>query len=349
MVRFADIVQSKYRTEKSDRPAPVRAEADGFRLGDLPLFEEREKKIPASLCAEESRMSEAATYYKKLLEDARDVRDRVKRNQKIDPFPIHTKIHSIVNSHLVDEMYVYAMSQPASGEMLMDVMEITFASMKVGKGMGYGTQKLIKVGLTAFLGNVGIHKVPSSILRKRERLTKEELKAIRAHPFISYRILDRTGERYRWLAKLALQTHERSDGSGYPRGLKDKQISETASIIGLTETYIAMVNRRPYRDGYRQTDAVRFVIREAKKQFPGKVLKAFINEISLYPLNTLVRLNSKAIGRVQATHRDRPQRPAIALLYDSEGKRIKIPRTVDLSEDPLLYIVEIIDKKDLPQ
>ena len=155
------------------------------------------------------------------------------------------------------------------------------------------------------------------------------------------------GEKYRWLAKLAMQTHERSDGSGYPKGLKGEEISEVASIIGLTETYIAMIKQTPYRDPYSRTDAVKFVIEDAKKQFPIKVLKAFFNEISLYPVNTYVRLNSQAIGRVQSTNKSRPLRPRIALLYDSEGKKLQSPRIIDLSEDALFYIVENIDEKNL--
>jgi len=349
MVRFADIVQSKYRPEKPSKVTPLRTEEEDLRFRELHLLEETDERMSAHPFPEGGETSEVAIYYRKLLEHAGDVRARVKGGQRINPFPILAKIHAIANSHLVEPMYAYAMTCPKGDKDLpMHLIEVTFASMKVGKGMGYDTQQLVRLGLTAFLENVGIYRVPERILRKRERLNEEERKIIRAHPLLSARILARTGDRYQWLARLALQTHERSDGSGYPRGLEGEQISETASIIGLTETYIAMIKHRPYRDRVRQTDAVRFVIEEAKRQFPGKVLKAFINEVSLYPIHTHVRLNNKAIGRVEATHRYRPQRPTVALLYDSEGKRMKTPRTIDLSEDPLFYITEIIDAKDLP-
>jgi HD-GYP domain-containing protein (c-di-GMP phosphodiesterase class II) len=214
--------------------------------------------------------------------------------------------------------------------------------------VGYDGKRLIKLGLTAFLENVGMYKIPESVLTKKGKLEEKEISVIKSHPIISYRILAGAGEKYQWLAKLALQTHERSDGSGYPKGLKGEEISEVASIIGLTETYIAMIKRTPYRDPYSKTDAVKFVIEDAKRQFPIKVLKAFFNEISLYPVNTYVRLNSGAIGRVRATNKRRPLRPRITLLYDSEEKKLPSPRIIDLSEDPLFYIVENIDEKDLP-
>ncbi len=349
MVRFADIVTSKVKPGIPNKIPPPKVEGHGYRFADLQVLEQLQDTTSAPKYTEKTPTFEVATYYAELLERAQDIRDRVKRKRGIDPLPILSIIHSITAANLTDELYEYAMSSTADyDELPGPTMEITFASMKVGEGMGYDGKMLIKLGLTAFLENVGIYKVPDSVLNKKGKLEEKEIKVIKSHPIISYKILDGMGEKYHWLAKLALQTHERSDGSGYPKGLKGEEISEVASIIGLTETYIAMIKRTPYRDPYIQTDAVKFVIEDARRQFPIKVLKAFFNEISLYPVNTYVRLNSQAIGRVQSTNKHRPLRPRVALLYDSEGKRIRSPRVIDLSEDPLFYIVESIDKKDLP-
>jgi len=156
------------------------------------------------------------------------------------------------------------------------------------------------------------------------------------------------GKRYRWLADVVLQVHERSDGSGYPRGLKGGEISELASIIGLLDTYVAMIKQRPYRDKFLQSYAVKFLINEAKGLFPGKVLKVFLDQISLFPVHTHVRLNNKSIGLVLSTNKSQPMRPVIQLLYDSQGHKIEKKEIIRLSDNPLLYIVEGIDEKDLP-
>ncbi|MBW1771631.1 MAG: hypothetical protein JRJ82_01910 [Deltaproteobacteria bacterium] len=349
MVRFADIVTSKIKLGVPNKITPVRVGENAYRFADLQVLEQLAESTSVPKYEEEGPTFEVIGYYDELLELAQDIGDRVKRNKKIDPFPILSIIHSITAANLTDELYEYAMSSTVDYEELPGpTMEATFASMKVGEGMGYDEKMLIKLGLTAFLENVGIYKVPEGVLTKKGKLDEKEIKTIKSHPIISYKILSGMGEKFRWLALLALQTHERSDGSGYPKGLKEDEISEMASIIGLTETYIAMIKRTPYRDPYSRPDAVKFIIEDAKLQFPIKVLKAFFNEISLYPVNTYVRLNSQAIGRVQSTNKRRPLRPRIALLYDSEGKRITSQKVIDLSEDPLFYIVESIDKKDLP-
>jgi hypothetical protein len=350
MVRFADIVTSKIKSGVVEKIGPVEVDEKPYRIADLRVLEQLADGPPASKSDDTGPALEAAGHYEELLHCALDIRDRVMDNRKINPLPVLSIIQSITAADLIDELYEYAMSSNCDSQGLPGpTMEVTFASMKVGRGMGYGGNELIRLGLTAFLENAGMYKIPGRVLNKEVRLGGEDLSVIRSHTLISYKILAGMGEKYRWVAKLALQTHERSDGSGYPKGLKGEEIAEVASIIGLTETYIAMIKRTPYRDPYSQTDAVKFVIEDARRQFPVKVLKAFFNEISLYPVHTYVKLNSEAIGRVQTTNKRRPLRPRISLLYDSEGKKLRTPRMIDLSDDPLFYIVKSIDEKDLPQ
>ncbi len=207
---------------------------------------------------------------------------------------------------------------------------------------------LLKLGLAAFLENVGMYKIPDSIIKKRGKLEEGEIKIIKAHPRRSTEILGRMGERYKWLAQIALQVHERADGSGYPNGLKGKEIHELASIIGLMDIYMAMIQNRAYRDKFIPSDAMKFIIKDAKKLFPPKILKVFLTLISLFPVNTYVRLNNKSVGRVISTDKDQPFRPTIELLYDGLGNKLEERKVIRLSENPLLNLIESIDEKKLP-
>ena len=74
----------------------------------------------------------------------------------------------------------------------------------------------------------------------------------------------------------------------------------------------------------------------------------FLNQISLFPINTHVTLNNKSIGRVVSTDRKQPLRPTIEVLYDSQGKKLSTRKVIHLAENPLLYIVNSINEKDLP-
>jgi len=154
-------------------------------------------------------------------------------------------------------------------------------------------------------------------------------------------------DQYRGLAKLAPQVHKRADGSGYPRGLKGEEIHDYASIIGLVDIYSAMIKDRPYRDRIEQNRAVRDIIASAKEAFPARVVKAFLNQISFFPLGSYVKLNDRSVGRVTDTDPGFPLRPTVEIIYDSLGGKLQKPRIVDLSQQILLYITGSIDENDI--
>ena len=359
MVRFSDIIKKKDKKEPPRKLPENDAKEDGLRLSDSPistiLSDSQLPKasgysISAGPPSTDNRSLEGITYYEKFLEKAMDIRERVKNDQGISPSPILSDLHYIINNNLVENLYEYTACAPDDyDEVLVHTVEITFACLKVGKGMGYDTKMLLKLGLAAFLENVGMYKIPDSIIKKKGKLGEREIRIIREHPRRSSEILGRMGERYKWLAEVVLQVHERADGSGYPNGLKGKEIHELASIIGLMDTYTAMIKNRAYRDKFVPSDAMKFIIKDSKNLFQPKILKVFLNLISLFPVNTYVRLNDKSIGRVISTDKNQPLRPTIELLYNGLGNKLEEWKVIRLPEHPLLYITESIDEKELPQ
>jgi HD-GYP domain-containing protein (c-di-GMP phosphodiesterase class II) len=192
-----------------------------------------------------------------------------------------------------------------------------------------------------------MYAMPQDILNKRATLSNQEFKEIQRHPEISAEILSRSEGDYAWLADVALQVHERADGSGYPFGLKQEEIHEYASIIGLADMYSAMISDRPYRERIEQNRAVRDIIDSAQGAFPATVVKAFLNQISFFPLGSYVKLNDRSVGRITDTDPDFPLKPTVEILYDSLGSRLQKPRIVDLSQQILLYVTGTIDEKDI--
>jgi HD-GYP domain-containing protein (c-di-GMP phosphodiesterase class II) len=208
--------------------------------------------------------------------------------------------------------------------------------------MGYDPNRLMNLGLAAFMENVGMYQIPDNIVNKKGSLDQSEMRVIRQHPEKSYHMLSQMGKKYLWLAELSLQTHERANGSGYPKGLKGEQISELASIVGLADTYVALASDRPYRKRCLQSDAVKWIVTEGKALFPTNILKALLNEISFFPVGTHVRLNNRCIGQVLSTEKNQPLRPHIRILYDGRGNEVENGLAIRLVEEPLLYIKEAL-------
>lgn len=349
MVRFSDIKEIRDKTIPKDTAPPRDGEGGPLRVnhGTFSQLSRKEDHLPEETSAERDS-SDVAARYEKLTHLAKDIREKVTDDQEITPSTILAELHAVIDRDIIQPLFEHAMCESAGWrEVPIHTVGVTLAALMVGKGMGYDTKKLLELGLAAFLENVGMYRIPEGTLQKPTKLEGEEVDRIREHPEASAQILSRLGERYEWLAEVALQVHERADGSGYPKGLKAPEISEIASIIGLVDTYVAMIRKRAYRERILQPDAIRFILKEAKVQFPTRILKAFLNSISLFPFNTYVKLNNKSVGRVISTDKNYPLRPTVEVLYDGLGNKPERREITRLSDNPLLYIVETVDEREL--
>jgi HD-GYP domain-containing protein (c-di-GMP phosphodiesterase class II) len=349
MVRFTDIIKDK--DDKAPKPPKnkQKEKEGGFRVSDSGIFKSPDKKdAPEMATKKKTANIEVVTYYERFIERAQDIQQRVKNDQGISPSPILADLHAVIDKNLIDQLYEYAMSARGDyDEMLIHTVDVTFTALKIGKGINYDIKTLLRLGLATFLENVGMYKIPERILKSTRKLSEEEIRLIKKHPEISYEILSQLGERYKWLADVVLKTHERYDGSGYPSGLKGDEIPELASIIGLVDTYIAMIKNRPYREKFIQTDAIKSIVEASKGRFSPRILKIFLDQISFFPVGSYIKLNNGSIGRVISTEKNQPLRPTIELLYDGSGKKLANPQTIQLSDNPLLFIDSSVNADSL--
>lgn len=336
MIRFFDIVDDiDLDVEERDKPG------EGLVLGKTGFW---------NMGRVEGRntMQEARAYHKKLLALANQVQSSVQNNETIDISSVIKYLRHIIDNDLIELLY-YALVFEGDKESTMaeHSIEVTIFSLLVGVGMGYDKKKLLPLAMVAFLHDVGMYKITPAILSKKGTLSEREFEEIKRHPEISAGILSKFGDKLAWLANLSLQIHERVDGTGYPRGLKEDKIHEFAFIVGLVDMYSAMIKDRPYRDRIEKARAMKGIISSSKGKFPAKVLKVFLNQISFFPVGSHVKLNDRSAGRVITTNPEFPLKPIVEVLYDHVGNKLKTPRIVDLSQQPLLYITESIDEREL--
>jgi HD-GYP domain-containing protein (c-di-GMP phosphodiesterase class II) len=349
MVRFSDIKEIRDKVTLKEAVPPREAREGQLWLSDAQISQFNRNRDLAEETNTKKDPSDAAVLYEKLRRSAKDIQQKVKAGLDITIDPILADLHAVIDRNLIQPLFEYAMGQVGDWkDISIHSVDVTLATLMVGQGMGYDNKKLLEGGVAAFLENVGMYRIPEGILQKSTKLEAEEIDRIREHPEIGARILSQLGEPYPWLAEVALQVHERADGSGYPNRLQGSEICETASLIGLVDMYVAMIRTRAYREKIPPPDAVRFILKETKAQFTAKILKAFVNSISLFPLNTYVKLNNKSVGRVISTDRNQPLRPTVEVLYDRLGNKPEQREIVRLSDHPLLYIVETLEERVKP-
>ena len=306
MVRFSDFITLK---DKNKFGIMSRETTSGAKMG-LQSYSQFSETSPDNHLAnatgrkpppEPSATEDSTLRYEKFVERAVYICKRVKNNQEIHPSPILSDLRYIIDKHLEEEMYKHAKIAASYDEpLIFHCVQVTLLSLMVARVMNYNLRSLLMVGLAAFLENVGMYKIEEGILLKKGELDEEERAIIREHPKTSYEILSQIGKGYHWVAEIAFQVHERSDGSGYPQGLRGNEISELSSIIGMIDAYVAMTSDRLYRGRFQDTDAVKFLIGKGENLFPAKIRKAFVGKISPFPMDTNGRQKNQTMLHTNA-------------------------------------------------
>ena len=234
-----------------------------------------------------------------------------------------------------------------SAALVIHSVNVGVYALRIGEGMNFEDHRLVDLGLAALLHDIGMTRLPESILTKG-KWTNEEKAEMQRHPQYGHEILSKLGKDYQWLADVAYQEQEREDGSGYPRSLKGDQIDEYARIIAVADCFAGLTRSRPDRRGMLPFDAVRFMLQNQRGTFSQSVLKVLLQKLSAFPLKSFVKLNSGAVGRVVETYESHPLRPSVEILYDSQEKKVKNIQTINLRETRILHITDVISEDDLP-
>lgn len=182
----------------------------------------------------------------------------------------------------------------------------------------------------ALLHDVGKIMVPEKILNKPANLNSVEIAEIQRHPFHSYNILLHDNDMGGIIRTIAYEHHERCDGSGYPRKLPEKDIHPFVHIVSIADVYDALTTDRPYRKSLLPHDALRIIISQSTTGFPMETLRVFLRYLSIYPLGSLVQLNTGEVGLVVKVNKESIVRPTIRLLINSKGKMLSPNETEDI-------------------
>jgi len=152
---------------------------------------------------------------------------------------------------------------------------ISDLSARLGLSMGLSQhviEDLKKIGNFHDIGKIAID---DRVLRKIDQLTFEERQEIKRHPVIGYHVLNSIKDMAD-IAQIVLAHHERWDGNGYPKGLREEEIPIQARIASLVTVYDYIISEHPYRKALSQTEALEEIKKNAGTQFDPKVEKFFI-------------------------------------------------------------------------
>jgi len=128
--------------------------------------------------------------------------------------------------------------------------------------------------------DIGKNRIPAEILLKPSKLTKEEFDLIKTHTLLGYEMLNRGDEILQMAAIVALNHHEKFNGEGYPRNLKENDIPLCARIVAIADVFDALVTKKVYKDSISFNEAVEIIVKEKGKSFDPTLVDVFYNNIN---------------------------------------------------------------------
>lgn len=155
---------------------------------------------------------------------------------------------------------------------------VTEMTLRLASFMSVPAERLVHIYRGALLHDIGKMAVPDSILRKPGALTREELKTMRQHPKYAYDLLQPISY-LEPAIEIPYCHHERWDGSGYPRGLKEKEIPISARIFAIVDVWDALRSDRPYRKAWSDAQVVKYLRAHSNEYFDPQVVNAFLEII----------------------------------------------------------------------
>ena len=184
---------------------------------------------------------------------------------------------------------------------------------------------LREFGFAALMHDIGKVHTPLEILNKPDKLTDEEFKIMTQHVVDGAHVLRKTPETPALAPVVAFEHHLKQDLSGYPENIGARKLNLCTMVVSVVDVFDALRSNRAYRAGLA-TDRIKHIMgQQMSTAFHPALLRRFVNLMGLFPIGTLVRLNTEELAVVTQTHPDDPFRPQVKLITDERGEKLELP------------------------
>ncbi len=201
------------------------------------------------------------------------------------------------------------------------------------KYLGIDSGIIREIGTGAMLHDIGITKISPKILQKKTVLTDKEYEIVKKHVGYSSGILEVTPGITDVSLITVQQHHERMDGSGYPNGLEGEEIGELGQAMAIVDVYDALTTKRCYKKKIPPTEALKIIYERSGTQFGREMVEKFIRCIGVFPVGSLVRLESGLLGIIVKHNAESLLKPVIRVVYNTRTESVvAIPYDIDFSK-----------------
>lgn len=351
MVRMSDIIKRRGQEKAQQKWEPLVKEKR------KPLIKEEVKKkerikppeFPKKVRAVAQDIEEVKGFYIEAVYFMRSLWDDLEKKQPLNARAIKNMANRLLDAFLKNSEIVISLATSYfidNSYLPVHSVNVCLYAISIGSGLGYDRERLTNLAIAALLHDVGMSRVPKEIFLKPGSPSGEEWAEIKKHPIYGYRILKAIKNFHEDIALSAHQQHERELGQGYPKGIKGEKIHEFAKIIGMVDAYEAMTHPRLYQEFRSPHEAIKELL-AMNGGFTNRILKILLTQFTVYPIGTMIQLNSGEVGEVKMVNKDFSTRPIVEIILDSEGQLSKESKRIDLSKQQVVFIQKVLSKQEV--
>ena len=263
-----------------------------------------------------------------------DFMNHAKVGGAIDVAPIHELADELQHSVLrnANALSCLGRIREKDNYLLEHSVNLSVLMSLFGNFRGLSSDVLHQTIVGALLHDLGKILTPDEILHKPGRLTPEEFEVMKLHARHSRDILATTEGIGELTVITAAQHHERLDGTGYPEGLKGDEISEYGRMVAISDVYDAITADRVYHKGMTPTQGLKKLLEWSGSHLDPVLVKQFIRCLGLYPVGSLVLLESGRLGVVVEANESDQRLPTVRVMYHTKFRMPITVDTIDLSK-----------------
>lgn len=231
-------------------------------------------------------------------------------------------------------------------------VNVCVIAIAFGKNLGFTKKQIGELGIAALFHDYGKLAIPLKILNKPGHFDDDEWEVMKSHPIKSVKtMLALKGFQEQDLKKLiaAFEHHRNYDRSGYPKTGLNKPMNFYSKVVAIADAYDAMTTNRVYQRALLPTQALKILMDNAGTKFDPLLVKAFVNTVGIYPVGSLLQMNTGELAIVTAVTKD-PDKlalPTIKIVKDVNGNVIQKGLEVNLAEQTSeLKITEVVHPED---
>ncbi|MEM9588452.1 MAG: HD domain-containing phosphohydrolase [Planctomycetota bacterium] len=231
-------------------------------------------------------------------------------------------IHSVANKKIEEEF----------GQRCV---QLSMLSVATAIELDLEPRQVLQVGVAALLHDLSLYLFPAHFRDPQETLSVDDAWGFRKHPTMSEKLFRGLPVVNDEVAMVMSQVHERIDGTGYPRGLKEQRVHELARIVGTVDAYLTLLTCGPGRPAFVPHDAVMYLLYDAQRgKLDLKTVEALIEQLTLYPIGSCVELSDGQRARVIRRSESEVDRPTV-LLLDGPESVVDLRRSTEQIVQPI--------------